>query len=165
MNRSGRTGVWAGAALAMLLAACGSDGDTGEAAKAASEALAGERAAEPSPSDEPGNELSLPAEWPANFPAPPANATLSNIAGPLVQDDRALFTVDYLAEGMDLSEVYAHYLRELPAAGWGGRFDANPAAAEIIADVHFEGEGASGNVMLDANRGPVLIRVFMYIDR
>jgi hypothetical protein len=171
MNRLWRTTTCTGAALVLALAAgCGGDGtDTaGDPAAAGAdtgtvEDTAGNGA--DSGEDDSAGAAGLPDDWPDEFPDPPPGAVFEKLSGPVVQDDRVIYIVDYLAEDGDLREIFAYYLEALPAAGWEGNYDVDPTTAAVVATALFSGFGASGEVFLDANRGPVLVRIQMYLDR
>ncbi len=47
----------------------------------------------------------------------------------------------------------------------GGQADGDADTAAVVATALFSGFGASGEVFLDDNRGPVLVRIQMYLDR
>jgi hypothetical protein len=168
MRRLWRAAAGAGAALALVLVAgCGGSDPDGAAPPVGAEAPAGS-GDDGEGSDTGGDQGAgggLPDDWPAEFPDPPAGAAFDELSGPVTQDDRIIYIVDYLVEDGDLQEIFAYYLEALPAAGWDGNFDADPSAAVVIATVLFRGSGASGEVLLDDNLGPVLVRIFMYLDR
>jgi hypothetical protein len=171
MNRIWRSTTCAGAALVLaLVAGCGGD-DTDTTAGAADggsdtgavEDTAGNGSG--SGEDDAAGASGLPDDWPDEFPDPPPGAVFENLRGPVVQDDRVIYIVDYLAEDGDLREIFAYYLEALPAAGWEGNYDVDPTTAAVVATALFSGFGASGEVFLDDNRGPVLVRIQMYLDR
>jgi hypothetical protein len=156
----------AGAALALVLTAGCGGGDAAQTAGANTDSAAGSSGGtDNNDGDQSAGASGLPEDWPADFPDPPAGAVFQELRGPVTQDDRVIYIVDYLAEGNDLREVFAYYLEALPAAGWDGNFDVDPSAAAVVATVLFRGSGASGEVVLDDNRGPVLVRIQMYLDR
>jgi hypothetical protein len=171
MNRVRRAAAGTAAVLALTLASACGDGDDVDGAPAVDTGATAEDSGNDGGggNDNRGNgtagDAGLPADWPDRFPPPPAGAVFDDLRGPVAQDDRIIYIVDYLAADGDLSDIFTYYLEALPAAGWEGNFDADPTAAAVVATVIFSGDGASGEVFLDDNRGPVLIRVQMYLDR
>jgi hypothetical protein len=164
MNRVRRAAAGTAAVLALTLASACSEADDADRDPTAGTGVTAEQGGDSGGEDTAGD-AGLPDDWPDRFPPPPAGAVFNDLRGPVAQDDRIIYIVDYLAADGDLSDIFAYYLEALPAAGWEGNFDADPTAAAVVATVIFSGDGADGEVFLDDNRGPVLIRIQMYLHR